>query len=51
VESTLFYRRRAAEVRAEADKVRLDCLKQQFLLIAAQYEELAKMVELNEQQP
>jgi len=51
VESASFYHRRAAEVRAEADKVRLDHLKQQFLLIAAQYEELAKMVEQNDQRP
>jgi hypothetical protein len=48
VESASYYRQRAAEVRTEAEKVRLEDIKQQFLMIAAQYEELADMVAASE---
>jgi len=44
LESAAHYRQRATEVRHEANKVANPELKQQFLLIAAQYEELADMV-------
>jgi len=40
-----YYRQRAAEVRAEAEKVHGAKIREQFLAIAAQYEELADMIE------
>jgi hypothetical protein len=45
VESASYYRQRAAEVRAEAEKVHGAKIREQFLAIAAQYEELADMIE------
>jgi len=48
LQSAPHYRRRAAELRAEANKTRHDDIKQQLLVIAAQYEELADMVEQGE---
>ena len=39
------YRRRAAQVRAEADKVTLNGIRTQFLMIATYYEEMADVIE------
>ena len=43
------YRNRAANVRLEAGQVRLPHLRAQFIRIADQYEKLADMVELEQE--
>jgi hypothetical protein len=45
LETPEYYRNRAANVRLEAGLVRLPHLRDQFIRIAEQYEELAAMIE------
>jgi hypothetical protein len=45
LETAEYYRNRAANVRLEAGRVRLPHLRAQFIRIAEQYEELAAMIE------
>jgi predicted patatin/cPLA2 family phospholipase len=45
LETPEYYRNRAANVRLEAGLVRLPHLREQFIRIAEQYDELATMIE------
>ena len=49
LETAEYYRNRAANVRLEAGQVRLPHLRAQFIRIADQYEKLADMVELEQE--
>jgi hypothetical protein len=42
MESAEHYRQRAVELRAQAAEAKTAYIKEQFLLLAAQYEEMAK---------
>jgi hypothetical protein len=45
MQSAEYYRAKAAEVREQSDRVRRRDVKEQFLEIAAHYDELAEQVE------
>jgi len=48
LETAEYYLRRAENVRAEAEKISFQHIRQQFLRIAEQYEELAAMIQQHE---